>query len=97
MTEIWNYLHSKGFSRLITLLIIIVFLYSIGNMIHLLLFTFIFTFLMGRLQNFIYLQLNKYIKVNQKLVISIIYMIFVSALGSFYINTCRLLHFNLRS
>ena len=81
MTEIWNYLHSKGFSRLITLLIIIVFLFSIGNMIHLLLFTFIFTFLMGRLQNFIYLQLNKYIKVNQKLVISIIYMIFVSALG----------------
>ena len=45
-----EYLHSEGFSRLITLVILVLFLISIGSMLNLLLFTFIFTFLMGRLE-----------------------------------------------
>ena len=81
MTEIWTYIQSKGFSRFITLLIVILFLYSIGNMIHLLLFTFIFTFLMGRLQDYLNIQLRKVIKISPKIIITFLYIVFITALG----------------
>ena len=61
-----EYLKSEGFSRFITLVILVVFLISIGSMLNLLLFTFIFTFLMGRLEQFVTAQLNKVIRVNSK-------------------------------
>ena len=54
-----EYLHSEGFSRFITLVILAAFLISIGSMLNLLLFTFIFTFLMGRLQQIVTAQINK--------------------------------------
>ena len=66
-----EYFHSEGFSRFITLVILVVFLISIGSMLNLLLFTFIFTFLMGRLEQFVTVQLNKVFRVNSKVVIGI--------------------------
>ena len=57
-----EYLHSEGFSRFITLVILVIFLISIGSMLNLLLFTFIFTFLMGRLEQFVTTKLNKVIR-----------------------------------
>ncbi|MEH7473167.1 AI-2E family transporter, partial [Priestia megaterium] len=45
-----SWLHNKLTVRIITLIIITVLLVSIRSMLQLLLFTFIFTFLIGRLQ-----------------------------------------------
>lgn len=76
-----EYLHSEGFFRFITLVILVVFLISIGNMLNLLLFTFIFTFLMGRLEQFVTTQLNKVVPVNSKVVIALLYLIIISILS----------------
>lgn len=76
-----DYLQSRGFSRLVTLAILIIFLVSIGNMIHLLLFTFIFTFLMGRLESLVTPLLNKLFPVNSKVVILALYIIVISAIS----------------
>ncbi|USK60492.1 AI-2E family transporter [Peribacillus asahii] len=76
-----EYLQSKGFSRLIALVVVVIFLISIGSMLNLLLFTFIFTFLMGRLERFITTQVNKVIRINSKVVIAFLYSIVLSSLG----------------
>ena len=76
-----EYLHSDGFSKFITLVILVIFLISIGSMLNLLLFTFIFTFLMGRLEQFVTIKLNKVIHVNSKVVTGILYFIIISILG----------------
>ena len=76
-----EYLHSDGFFRFITLVILIVFLISIGSMLNLLLFTFIFTFLMGRLEQFVTAKVNKVIRVNSKVVIGFLYLIMISCLS----------------
>ena len=76
-----EYLHSEGFSKFITLVILVIFLISIGNMLNLLLFTFIFTFLMGRLEQFVTSQLNKVIHINSKVVIGFLYLIMIFILA----------------
>ena len=76
-----EYLKSEGFSRFITLVILVVFLISIGSMLNLLLFTFIFTFLMGRLEQFVIMQLNKVIRVKSRVVIVFLYLIMITLLG----------------
>ncbi|WP_154663079.1 AI-2E family transporter [Bacillus massiliigorillae] len=81
MSEFTAFLRTKTFSRIITILVLILFLYSIGNLINLVLFTFIFAFLMGRLQQFISHKLDKLIHINPKVILVIIYCAIVSALG----------------
>lgn len=76
-----EYLHSEGFYRFITLVILIVFLISIGNMLNLLLFTFIFTFLMGRFEQFVTDQLNKVVHVNSKVVTIFLYLSVITILS----------------
>ena len=80
MEDIIGFFRSKGFSKIITLLILVLLLYSLGSMIHLVLFTFLFAFLMGRLQMIISHQLDKVVKVNPKIVLLIIYTAVVLAL-----------------
>ena len=63
-----------------TLLVLIVFLFSIGSMVNLVLFTFIFAFLMGRLQQFISHHPDKVVKINGKFILFILYVIIVGAL-----------------
>ncbi|WP_034300435.1 MULTISPECIES: AI-2E family transporter [Bacillaceae] len=76
-----NFLKSKGFTRFLTLLILIIVLYSMGSMVNLVLFTFIFTFLMGRLQNLLSAYANKYVRINPKLILAVLYTLFVLALA----------------
>lgn len=76
-----EYLHSEGFFRFITLVILIVLLISIGSMLNLLLFTFIFTFLMGRLEQFVTAKVNKVFPVNSKVVIGFLYLVMISTLS----------------
>jgi predicted PurR-regulated permease PerM len=76
-----EYLHSEGFYRFITLVILVVILISIGSMLNLLLFTFIFTFLMGRLEKFVTVQVNKIFRINSKVVVVFLYVIIISSLS----------------
>lgn len=80
MEDIINFFRSKGFSKIITLAILIAILYSLGSMIHLVLFTFLFAFLMGRLQTIISHFLDKFIKINPKVILFVIYSAVVLAL-----------------
>lgn len=50
-------------------------------MVNIVLFTFVFTFLMGRLEQLIRNRMNHFIKINSKLIISVLYVIVISALG----------------
>ncbi|MFJ7976852.1 AI-2E family transporter [Peribacillus sp. NPDC096379] len=81
MNEVMNFLKSKGFTRFLTLLILIIVLYSMGSMVNLVLFTFIFTFLMGRLQNLLSAYANRYVRINPKLILAVLYTVFVLALA----------------
>ena len=76
-----EYLQSEGFSRLITLIVLVLLLISIGSMVNIVLFTFVFTFLMGRLEQFIMIRLNKVMRINSKVVISFLYIILISCLA----------------
>ena len=76
-----EYLQSEGFSRFITLVILAAFLISIGSMLNLLLFTFIFTFLMGRLEQIVTAQINKVFRINSKVVVVFLYAIMISSLS----------------
>ncbi|MGG4264477.1 AI-2E family transporter [Peribacillus simplex] len=76
-----EYLQSEGFTRLITLIVLVLFLISIGSMVNIVLFTFVFTFLMGRLEQFIMNRLNKVMHINSKVVISLLYAIVISCLA----------------
>ncbi|PLT31540.1 AI-2E family transporter [Peribacillus deserti] len=75
-----DFFRSKGFIRFITLLIVVVLLLSIKSMLNLVLFSFIFSFLMGRLQDFISFHLKKIIPANSNLIIILLYSIVVVAL-----------------
>ncbi|MEH6943165.1 AI-2E family transporter [Bacillus sp. JJ722] len=81
MSEFTAFFRTKTFSRIITILVLILFLYSIGNLINLLLFTFIFAFLMRRLQQFISKNLDRFIILNPKLILVILYFVILSAFG----------------
>ena len=80
MEDIINFFRSKGFSKIITLFILIAILHSIGSMIHLVLFTFLFAFLMGRLQTIISHYLDRIVKINPKVILFVIYSAVVLAL-----------------
>ena len=72
-----SWLHNKLTVRIITLIIITVLLVSIRSMLQLLLFTFIFTFLIGRLQQ----TLRRKLPLNSTLILIVIYIALIGALG----------------
>ena len=75
-----EFFQSKGFKRFIILLLIALVLYSIGSMMNLILITFIFTFLIDRIEAFISTRLGKYIRINRKLIIAFLYVTTVTVL-----------------
>ena len=72
-----SWLHNKLTVRIITLIIITVLLISIRSMLQLLLFTFIFTFLIGRFQQ----TLRRKLPLNSTLILIVIYIALIGALG----------------
>ena len=81
MADIKNFFQSKGIITVLTLLVLALFLYSIGNLINLVLFTFIFAFLMNRFQTYISRYVNRIVKVDPRVILVFMYVIFLSALG----------------
>ncbi|HHY21766.1 MAG TPA: AI-2E family transporter [Bacilli bacterium] len=76
-----EFFQSKGFKRLIIILLIVFVLYSIKSMMNLILITFIFTFLIDRIEAFISSRLGKYnIRMNRKLIIAFLYVTTITVL-----------------
>ncbi|MDQ0198941.1 AI-2E family transporter [Neobacillus ginsengisoli] len=70
-------IQSSGFKRILIFIFIAVVLYAMKDMINLILFTFIFTFLMDRLVKFI----EGKIPINRKLIVVISYVLIVGLLS----------------
>lgn len=73
--EIIRIMKSSGIKRLFILLILIALLFAMRSMIHLLLITFILTYLVDRLHSFIHLQLNKWFRVNYRVTVLLLYAV----------------------
>ena len=80
MEDIINFFRSKGFSKIMTLFILIAILHSIGSMIHLVLFTFLFAFVMGRMQTITSRYLDRVVKINPNVILFVISSAVVLAL-----------------
>lgn len=73
-----NLFQSKGFQRLLVLLLLALLLYGMRSMFNLILFTFILTFLMDRFQKFISRKLSKFMLINRKIIIIFLYVTLVA-------------------
>jgi predicted PurR-regulated permease PerM len=74
MDFIKNVFKKTGTKRLIIFIIIGVFLYLARSILNLFLLTFIFTYLMYRIQTFVVTQLHRIIKVQQRIVAVVLYL-----------------------
>src|SRR3954471_8183985 len=77
MDEVRKLFQNKGVKRIIVFVLIALVVYSMRSMINFILLTFIFTFLMDRLVNFI---TNK-VPVNRKLTVLVSYTVIVGLLS----------------
>ncbi|GIP31954.1 AI-2E family transporter [Paenibacillus sp. J2TS4] len=82
MFEAKTLFQNRGFRRFVILATMVIVLYSIRSILDLILITFIFIFLMNRLQHFVVTRLEKIVKVNRKLVILLLYTAIVFGLGA---------------
>lgn len=71
----------SGFRRFLALLFVIVVLYYSRSMLNMFLITFILTYLINRLNNYICRKLDKFFKVNRKVMVALIYTIIVTLLS----------------
>ncbi|WP_394526206.1 AI-2E family transporter [Lacrimispora sp. JR3] len=74
--------------KLVSILLLVLFMYFFRGMLNQLLLIFIVTFIFGQLQKFIYDKVNAHIKVSRKLVTILMYMVillFFTVLGIVYI------------
>ncbi|MCM3709494.1 AI-2E family transporter [Sporosarcina luteola] len=76
MDSIANLFQKKGVKRFIIFALIIIILFSVRSMMNLILLTFIFSFLMNRLVNFT----TKYVRLNHKLIVILLYTVIVGLL-----------------
>jgi predicted PurR-regulated permease PerM len=69
-----------GFRRIIALLFVILVLYFSRSMINMILITFILTYLINRLHNFISRNVQKVVKINRRITILFIYVVIISSI-----------------
>lgn len=87
MSAAWNkILQHAGLRRFFVFLIIAVVFYLFRGMINLILLTFIFTFLMDRLETAVRSFLNRFLNVSQKMVITSLYIALGGVLAIGIIN-----------
>ncbi|EMA6343385.1 AI-2E family transporter [Bacillus cytotoxicus] len=75
-----NLFQSKGFQRLLILLLLALILYGLKSMFNLILITFILTYLMDRFQKFISRKLDHFMPINRKIIIAFLYVMFVGGI-----------------
>ncbi|PEA84335.1 AI-2E family transporter [Bacillus pseudomycoides] len=78
MMQMKKFFQSRGFQRLLVLVILALLLYGLKSMINLILITFILTFLMDRFQRFISEKLNRFVRINRKVIIAFLYIVVVT-------------------
>ncbi|HEK9100571.1 AI-2E family transporter [Bacillus pfraonensis] len=78
MIQMKSFFQSRGFQRLLILVILALILYGLKSMINLILITFIVTFLMDRFQRFISKKINRFVQINRKLIIAFLYIVLVT-------------------
>lgn len=76
-------LHNSLAKKLISILLLVLFMYLFRGMLNQLLLIFIVTFIFGQLQKFIYDKVNHHIKVSRKLITILMYVVI---LGFFTIS-----------
>lgn len=69
-----------GFRRILALLFVVLVLYYSRSMLNMILITFILTYLINRLHNFITRNVDKVVRINRKITILVIYVAMVSLL-----------------
>ncbi|WP_297426135.1 AI-2E family transporter [Clostridium sp.] len=79
MPNMMQILRSQGFKRFIALLIVFLFLYVMKSMISLMLLTFVFTYLIDNVSNFLIRRFEGKVKINYKLMILAV-SLFVTAM-----------------
>lgn len=78
MESISRLIKSQGFIRFATIVVFVILLYFLRDLINLILFTFIFSFLIGRLHVFLMTYLKKIMPINSNLVVIILYLLIVA-------------------
>lgn len=76
-----QYFQSKGFRRILIFALLALILYAMQSMINLILLTFIFAFLMDRMQSFVSTRLNRFMRVDRRWIVAILYVVILALLG----------------
>ncbi|MDM5191055.1 AI-2E family transporter [Bacillus sp. DX4.1] len=76
-----NLFQSKGFQRLLVLLLLALMLYGLRSMFNLILITFILTYLMDRFQKFISRKFDHFMPINRKIIIAFLYVMLVGGIA----------------
>ncbi|PEB56949.1 AI-2E family transporter [Bacillus pseudomycoides] len=76
-----NLFQSKGFQRLLVLLLLALILYGLQSMFNLILITFMLTYLMDRFQKFISRKLDHFLPINRKIIIALLYVMLVGGIA----------------
>ncbi|PFK46283.1 AI-2E family transporter [Bacillus cereus] len=76
-----NLFQSKGFQRLLVLLLLALMLYGLKSMFNLILITFMLTYLMDRFQKFISRKFNHFMPINRKIIIAFLYVMLVGGIS----------------
>ncbi|MGU3439586.1 AI-2E family transporter [Bacillus cereus] len=79
--QIKNLFQSKGFQRLLVLVILALVLYGLQSMLNLILITFILTYLMDRFQKFISRKLDHFMPINRKIIIAFLYVMLIGGIA----------------
>ncbi|GIP46733.1 AI-2E family transporter [Paenibacillus sp. J53TS2] len=81
MTFFRELFQMAGFRRVLALLFVVIVLYFVRSMLNMLLITFILTYLINRLHNFISRNVAKVIRVNRTVTVLFIYVVLIALLG----------------
>jgi len=77
MDKLDHFINGELAKKIISIILLAVFLYFLRGMINQFLLIFMVTFIFGQLQKFIYDKVNKYIKISRKLITILMYLIFL--------------------
>ena len=80
METVKEFFKGPGVKRILILLVLIALLFAMRSMIHLILITFILTYLVDRLHTFLHRRINKIIKVNYKVTVLLLYAVLLLAI-----------------
>lgn len=78
--DVERFFKGLGARRIVTLLLIVLLL-SVRSILNLILLTFILTFLIDRLHTFIYSRLRKYVRIDFRVTVILLYAALLSILG----------------